>query len=349
MNTVNVFDYVSSKSTGLNSKEIGDTLYGFNHSEPMALLPTNKDKNGIIFFTKPQLNLTDMNIINLPALVSRDEMSISRFVRTTLDPRLQFDYDNDITNQKKITCPLVDKHNPFIPVLSNTLESLSGWPDVTVPTYTSTPGLRKEQYTMVDGIYEIYDAYDLTATFKNFVNEPLSLLFETWSKVPAYVHEGLMNDYMGLMLANEFSYNTRIYRFIMDKSNRFITKVACTGASFPNSNPTGNSFDYDRKNSYTGQNKSININFKCMGAIYNDDRTLLDFNKITASFNNEVYNLLMGRDHNLFKIPYEILPMFKGRGIPIIDLDTRELLWYIDNDSPTLKRVINEIEMNEEK
>jgi len=348
---LNIYDHINNNTVGFNEKEVGDMLYGFSHSDHIPFLPSNKDRSGITFFTKPQLNLTDMNIKNLPGLyrlLTKTQASIGRFVRTTLDPRLSFNFSDPLYHHEKLSSPLVDKFNPFIPILSNTLLSLSGWPDVTVPTFTSSPGLRKEQYTMVDGIFETYDAFDLTATFKNFVNEPLSLLFETWSRVPSAVFEGTMNDYMDIMLANEFSYNTRIYKFIMDESNRFITKVATTGASFPNTAPMASYFDTDRSKSYTGQNEELSITFKSVGAIYNSDLSLLEFNMVAASYNSDVYNLLMGEEHNLVKIDYEVLSLFRGRGYPVIDLETNELCWYINKDSPTLANVIKELSESKE-
>lgn len=351
----NIHDFMESSGVDSAVKAITNALYGFNHTKHKPLLESNKDFSGYTFFTRPQLNLTDDNIRNVRTLykfLNNNPLSAHRFVRLTLDPRLHYDNtleaSDGLYNQQSLDSPIVDKYNPFIPILSNTLETLSGWPDIVVPTFTSSSGLRKEQWSMVDGIYEIYDVFDLNATFTNFNSEPLTLLFELWNRYPSLVYEGMMERYVDFIIENEFDYNTRIYRFITDESGRFIKKVATTGASFPNSEPSGKFFDYSDKLSYSDQTKTINIKFKCMGAIYNDDISLLEFNKVGAIFNPLVRKYLeVGDDDPTIEvIPYELLPAFNYRGYPVVDLDTYELKWIVSTESKSYKKIF-EILKNE--
>lgn len=353
----NIHDYMEASGADSMLRTVTDNLYGFNHNSQMAALPENKDSSGMQFFTRPQLNLTDANLARVDTMykfLNLNNLSAQRYARLMLDPRLHYDNIDEFYNQPAMDSPLVDKFNPFIPVFSNTLETLSGWPDISVPTYTSSSGLRKEQWAMVDGIYEINDVFNLSATFRNFASEPISLILELWNRVPSLVFEGIMQDYLDVMLENEFSYNTRIYKFVMDSSNRFVKKSAATGAAFINNEPTGKFFDFNRSTPFSEQTKSINVNFTCMGALYNEDSTLLDFNRTSATFNPMVNNFLTqgGIDSlagsNIDVIPYELLPAFNNRGYPVIDLDTYEMQWLISKDSPSYKKIMSILTDNNE-
>jgi len=345
---LNINDIIDGSGIAPLDKEVSNNLYGLKSSGGLPTLEKNKDTKGYVFFTKPQFNLTTNNIRNirqLYPLLNKQEKSIQRFVRCTLDPRLLTGVTgpgSDLYGDIQMTCPLVDRGNAFIPILSNTITSLTGWPDMITPTHTSTAGLRKEQQTMVDGIFEKYDSFDLSATFGNFLGEPLSLLFQVWSMYPSLVFEGMLNPYIDLMTTNEFDYNTRIYRFIMDPTNTYIKKAACTGASFPNTNPTGKFFDFDRSKPYSEQVGTLNINFKSDGAMYFDDIVLKEFNMVQTYFNSEIENYLIDPERSsMEKIPRELLPEFDNKAYPIVNLETYELEWVVSINSSTYAKVMS--------
>ena len=149
---------------------------------------------------------------------------------------------------------------------------------------------------------------------------------------------------MDMIAANEIDYNTRIYRLVLDESKRFVTKIAATGASFPLNVPTGKFFDYSDENKYNLQTKDINIRFKCMGAMYNDDILIKEFNEVSAIFNSDVRNLLNNKSHSLAEIPNELLKYVNNRGYPIINKDTYELKWYISKSSATYRDILKRME-----
>ena len=341
----NMNDLLEDSSLKPLDKMITNALYGFNHLDKAPVLESNKDHQGHTFFVRPQLNLSTLNIRNIRQmypLLTKKKLSAQRYVRTMLDPRLQHGLDEDIYYKEEITTPLVDKFNAFIPILSNTLSNISGWPDVTVPTFTSQAGLRKEQFSMIDGTYEIFDAFDLDLTFKNFMNEPLTMLFQTWVQYSSLVFEGMLYPYLDMVVANEIDYNTRVYRFVMDRTGRFVKKVAATGASFPASVPTGKFFDMSKDTLYGSQTSEINIQLKCMGAMYNDDILFKEFNETTAIFNPAVRTYLEATDKestDMEVIPYELLPLLNYRGYPIVNLKTYELQWLINKNSRTYRRI----------
>ena len=327
---------------------VSENLFGINVLRDLPPILPNKDHHGFTFFTRPQLNLSTINISNVRyflQMLTDDEVSIPRYVRATLDPRLQrgikeTEFGTNFYRNEQKDCPLVDRNNPFIPILSNLLTNISGWPDMVTPTYTSSAGMRKEQFAMVDGTFEIFDVFDLNCTFKNIINEPLTMLFQVWNQYPSLVHEGKLHPYLDFLVENEFDYFTRIYRFITDPSGRFITKAACTGAAFPTNMPFGKFFDYSNDTPYTDQTKEINITFKCMGALYNDIKIFVAYNKVMSYFNPEVDSYLKGEICNLEKIPYDLLPELNHRAYPIINIAKNEIEWLVRKDDKVYRNML---------
>jgi aspartyl-tRNA synthetase len=78
----------------------------------------------------------------------------------------------------------------------------------------------------------------------------------------------------------------------------------------------------------------IQIPFKCMGAIYDDDILIRAFNQVVGYFNS---GMKVDRIHDvpgpsMIKIPFEYLDIFNNRGYPRINPKTRELEWYVNAD-----------------
>jgi len=70
-----------------------NAMYGLNHAKIDNIIPENRDNEGYVFFTRPQLNLTYGNISNMRkfmSLLSTQPNSIQRYVRVMLDPRLLY-------------------------------------------------------------------------------------------------------------------------------------------------------------------------------------------------------------------------------------------------------------------
>ena len=339
INSISTLDELleSTQPIGSIEKALSNNLYGINHEQTKGVLQENRDTYGFTFFTRPQLNLSSPNLRNIRPLynlLTNNEFTIHRYVRNTLDPRLARPGGPD---KDSIKSPLVDESNGFIPILTNTIKNVSGWPDIVAPSFASSSGVRKEQWAIMDGSIEIYEAFDLDCTFRNIKNEPTIMLFQTWLYYMAKVFEGMMSPYIDMISNNEIDYNTRIYRLVLDESKRFVTKIAATGASFPVNVPTGKFFDYTDENKYNMQTKDINIRFKCLGAMYNDPILIKEFNEVSAIFNSDVRNLLTGKNNNLEEIPYDLLKYTNNRGYPIINPTTYELKWYLSKSSITYK------------
>lgn len=360
--------FMSLTSLGSLDSPISNTLYGIDHQNMKNMVPENRDSYGLAFFTRPCLNLTNLNIRNVPKLydlLTTNRKSIQRFVRCTLDPRLARSQPEPLINLKEnfgtgaddlnfklevTSSPLVDENMPFIPILTNTLKSMSGWPDTVLPTFTSKEGVRREQWAMGDGCVDFYEAWDMDCTFRNIRDEPLIMMFEAWIRYISMVHEGMMSPYMDFIIENEMDYNTRVYRLVLDESKTFVKKIAATGASFPISVPNGKFFDYEDEEKYNRSTRDINIRFKCMGAEYNQAILVHEFNQTVGIFNTRVWKMLSGTYGNgngsgLVKIPFGILKFFNNRGYPLINKNTLELEWYVSSTSKRYQDVMQYLQL----
>ncbi|MDQ6990599.1 MAG: hypothetical protein Q9M11_02555 [Mariprofundaceae bacterium] len=343
--TTTLDDFFAYTQAGGSVAQAGSNLlYGMNQSKTTGAAPVNNDTQGFVFFTRPMLNLTKANLIRkreMHYLLTTRETSVQRYVRCTLDPSLA------TFASPVVKSPLVDNKMAFIPLFSNTILKLSGWPDVVAPTYKSKQGLRKEQWALIDGTAEVNESFDMDATFKNTADEPLPMMIDAWVNYATYVFDGQLRPHYGMEVRNEIDYTTRIYRFVMDKDERYIKKVACTVASFPINSQTGKFFDYDRTQQYMSQSKEINVRFTSMGAVYNDDIILKWFNLAAGYANSALREIVVGNfvspaKNHYEKIPRELLAKFKFAGYPLVNTLTYELEWWIDPMSSTYKHVMNE-------
>jgi len=315
-----------SRGTGA----LKNTYFGINHRQTPNAVPINKDHYGLTFFTRPNLNLS---LGNLRAnrlfnpLTTTNDKTLQRIIRCYLSPR---ENQGDTTiGAAAITSPFVDPLQAFIPLLTNTLKSVSGFPDITVPYNTSHEGLYKEQYSIVDGVTDIYSAYDITANFRNIPGDPITAMFFYWAHYMSSVFQGIMVPYPEMVVENELDYQTRIYRLVLDPSRTYVQKIAACGAAFPIADPMGGSFNYDSEKPYNDTNQDISIPFHCLGAIYQDPILLYTFNKTVQDFNHSMTDA--NRSKNNTKIPMAALQLFNNRGYPHINPDTWELEWWIDN------------------
>ena len=118
-----------------------DATRGINHSGYGSRLPANNEQYGLTFFTRPELNLSYDNIISqrkTQPLATTDRNSIHYAIRAMLDPTGHRDEVNGYET------PMVDPDSPFLPILTNTLTSISGWPDTVLDTYSTAEGRIRE-------------------------------------------------------------------------------------------------------------------------------------------------------------------------------------------------------------
>lgn len=316
---------IVSRLNGLGSLTSAQTnnFLGINHRGVGNPVPINSDNYGLTFFTRPRLNLSYDNIANsrvLTSLMSRDDKTVQRAIRVMLDSRSDY--------ERVVTSPLVDTKQAFIPLLTNNLLSVSGWPDVVVDSYTSKEGNYRESWSMVDGTSWIYNTYDITASFRNIAGDPISLLFYVWVHYASMVYTGEMVPWPDMIIENEIDYNTRIYRLVLDPSRRYVQKIGATGAAYPTNSPLGASFNYSSDGVLNRDNDQISISFKCMGANYLDPILIQEFNETVEIFNAGMRDA--GREDNYTKLDKNETYYFNYNGYPRINPDTFELEWWVD-------------------
>ena len=184
-------DYYLTSILGSSDKLIANNLYGVNHLQTKDPVPMNKDMSGFVFIVRPQLNMQTANLRNLRGfspLLTDNELSLPRFIRCTLDPRLMDGVS--LYGDSALKCPLVNNKFPFIPVLTNNALTMSGFPDKITHLFTSKPGLYAEQYSMVDSQNNIYGSLDLDITFRNTKGDPIIAMMQVWndSISPPHAH-----------------------------------------------------------------------------------------------------------------------------------------------------------------
>lgn len=318
-----------------------DATRGINHRGYGSRLPANTEQYGLTLFTRPELNLSYDNIISerkTRPLVTDDQNSIQQMIRSYLDP------ENNRLGLAGHVTPLVDPQSPFIGLLSNTLVSISGWPDTVLDTYTTNEGRIREQHAIVDGAVEIANVFDLTCNFRSVVGDPISQMFYYWSIYEAYVHEGRLLPAPSAVFEDRIDYTTRIYRLVLDSSRRFVTKIAATGAAFPINDVLGQSFNYNSESPTNTDNEQITIQFQCSGAILLDPALITDFNATSAKYCPQMagpeFEFSSYRDVRTWYTDeqrslgfHKLLPsettLFGTRGYPRINAETMELEWWV--------------------
>lgn len=324
---------------GSRRSPMTDAFIGFNHRGVANSIPMNRDYYGMVFFTKPDMNMSESNFRNVRAftpLLTSEEMSVQRAIRCMLDAR-----HKDHTNNP-FECKLVDPKQAFLPLLTNLAVSMGGWPDIQLPSYTSDTGIYGETISFVDGIGSIYRTYDMTVNFRNILGDPISALFYYWIMYAQHVYEGSMIPHAENMAESAIDYTTRIYRVVLDPSMRYVQKIACTGASYPDQLNVGQAFSYESNAMFDSNNQQIGINFKCIGADYYDDIIIHDFNRTAMLSNSDLGDVRISdtayasneyrAQNNMMKVPPEYLHLFNFNGYPLINIYTHELEWWVYKD-----------------
>lgn len=330
--------FMSGDSLGSVDRALGNALYGFNHTNVKPVIEKDVDVVEKVFFVRPQLNMSASNLRNdreMTNLITMAADTIQSYIRYTLDPRLIFSKSN---NENKKTPSFMDNQNPFIPLLSNTLRTMSGFPDRTLPTFTSKSGVRGEQYTAPDGIFDFHGIVEIDCVFDKLKGDPVERLISTWTRIMGLQVEGILVPYMQEDIMRTRNFDTRIYRINLDGTGTFVTSISATGVAFPIVDNIGKQFDYERDRPRDRGN-TTNFRFRAIDVIYNDPILIKEFNDTSAQFNRNIKDMLNGREHNLFKLPRSIKNNYNNVGYPIINDETMELEWYISKDGNAYKKI----------
>ena len=320
---------IAALNVGLGDpdKAVGSALYGLNALNTGVNAPNNTDIQGITFFTRPYLNLTNSNIsVNrkLATLLTDTPHSIHYYIRRLLDVKL-------LANGPGIEnfTPLLDHRQPFISIFTNLMTGITGWPDETLDTYISTPGLRNEVYMLADHGYKRYGAFDLTATFRNVDSDPINAILSVWLTYIKGVSVGELLPYVEMIANRIIDYQTRVYRLVLDSTRRWIRKIACCGAAMPIANPLGSSFNFNSESPTETESMNQSVPFKAVGYCYNDPIVIRDFNTTVSRFNFTMKD--SRRKEIMLKIPPSLLSYLNYRCYPRISSEM-ELEWWVSKE-----------------
>ena len=343
----------SAMPTGSLDKAILNNLRGINHRQIAGMLPMNNNMPGYTFFTRPQLNMQRDNLRNvrqLSALLTKVPTSMQTYIRCLLDPRLMSGVTIGKHNLPMTSCPIFDNQMAFIPVFTNNLTSISGWPSISVPTFSSKPGLYNESFAMVDGRVINNEVFDISVNFRNTRGNAVLYTLYVWVLYMSMVFEGKLVPYLDFITENELDYNTRIYRLVMDYKKQKVEAITACHASFPTGVPTGDMFDIQGDKPYSEANHEISARFKCCGVDYFDDILIKEFNETVGIFNPSMKD--DKRATAAVRISPKLIQYFNHKGYPYINPVTRDLEWYtsIADYSAKSTEILNDItETNSEE
>jgi hypothetical protein len=328
---------------GRPSAGVINVMRGVNHRGAGNIVAANTDNQGLTFFTKPNLNLSYDNVKavrRLNFLCDGDDRSMGSAIRCLLSPQV---IDPRIADRSyprgawgpsalpidpvAVRSAIVDDYYPFITPLTNTLMSLSGWPDFVHDTWVSKEGRRKEVTFMIDSCSDIYGQYDLTANFQNVDGNPILALFAVWCDYMGRVATGELNPYPQCIVEREIDYNSRIYRLVLDPTQQFVRHIAEACLTAPTAVPTGAQFTFNQDDFFTPEAAQIGIRFQCVGARYNDPISIYNFNKIVETFNGGMQD--GRRESEMVKLTPPLRKLFTyDPQYPRIS-NTNELEWWM--------------------
>jgi hypothetical protein len=332
-NTVDIRDVISQMSGyGTMSASFAELLSGFNHRSVGAPVPIHAEGSGITFFTRPNLNLSYDNLAIVRALtplLTGNSLTLQRVIRSMLDP-VGSGLNLFNSQGRNINTPLFDTKCAFMPLLTNNLLSLTGWPDIALDTYTSHEGILRENWSMVDGNSNTYTATDLNATFRNVGGDPITLLLFVWATYMDHIHRGTMTPYLQSILTNRIDYQTRVFRFTLDPARKYIMKWCSATGCFPVNVPTGAAMNFSADNTYTQDNaESIAVTFRAQIIEYFDPIHFNEFNETVEMFNPNMSDDLRASYYT--KVPFQYLQLFNYQGYPRVNVLTNELEWWVDS------------------
>lgn len=320
----------------------------------------NRDTKAFVFFTRPNLRMTMHNLVRdrkMARLLNGRESSVERYARVALDPTIGYgeqlrtaggtkeerdDYGkmtSDFLGEDEpytgiaIKSTILANDQPFIPILTNQIQSIGGFPNPTIDSYISESGMRKEQYGWSDGLPKIYSHFTLDVSFKSDMEQAISLMMDSWTTYQYMVKIGDAMPYMKYITKRMIDYTTGIYIIIIGDNGRNIKHVGKT-IGFPTAMTSGDKFNIDFSTPLRDRVNENSYRFTCFGAEYDDPILPIEFNKTVARFVPELRDYLLNdtlsiKDKGYYTIPQTLYKRFNTVAKPFIDIKTNTLDWIV--------------------
>jgi hypothetical protein len=326
-----VQDIKDTLSFGSLDKAIGNNLMAIDHDNIKTYNPMARTLQGLVFWVRPGLNMSGGNIGQsrvLAPLLSGANLSVQSYIRHMLDPRVLGGFTPPRgSGNAGSDNGYIDNKQAFIPIMTNSVKTVSGWPDLVSKQFVDEAGLQGQTFTMVDSECSMRENVEITATFNNSAGEPILNMMNVWIQYMGLVFNGKLTPYPDYVVQNELDYNTRIFRVLLDKTGRYVTKIAATGPGIPLALGIGAGFDYTSDTPYNEQNETLDVRFQFHGVEYNDPILVIDFNTVVSIFNPD-----MTAKAGMTKIPFGLRRYYKHMGYPWIDPNTMEYQVWVPDD-----------------
>ena len=281
------------------------------------IVTQNHEYSGLVFFTRPTLNLTAANLRQnriMQMLETEDPLSIQFMIRMLLDSDLsQSPYFSEMVGRS----PLIDGTSPFITPFTNYIETLSGGPNLNMESYTTEGGLFSESQAMPIGTDRNAKPIDLSISFAEIQGGINSAILLYWLLYMDLIQRGECIQYRADTEQRRMGWTCSIYRFMLDPTRQYITRWCKFTGCYPISLPTASILDYNASENFVEAAKKLNVTFKCNHTGYPQDPIILkEFNMLVSSFcpgilSKSYKKLTTNPEHNYLGLPY-IIPTPDG-------------------------------------
>jgi hypothetical protein len=291
---------------GHQFNQAAQMFYGFDRFEK-SMVVKNVEYTGYTFITRPRCNFSLANLAqdrNFAAMLTTNHQDVSFYVRCMLDTRFCKQEGSGAED-----CKMLNRFSPFCNLLCNNLVGISGFVDPFLQTETTDGGYFQESQVYAIGGDRLARTYEMPLTFKDMPGSPVAYSFDMWYRYIMNIQDGSMVQYGHDVDANRLGYTVSIYRFIMDRSRRIITKWAkCTGC-FPVNSPVGIAFNKSPGEIVVNATDNFTINFKANRIEYNDPIIIQEFNTLVRRYAcideaKPLVGYAMKSQNNFYGLPY---------------------------------------------
>ena len=323
---INVNAITRELGMGSSGSSLSNAIKGKNWLGGTTQAPKNDDNLGLLFCTRPDLNLSYDNIgVNreLHSLLTNDPNTLPYIVKMWLDPR-QCDRVGKTSHS-------VDPDYPFLPLIDNTITECSGWPDYVLEKKVSQPGKYGQQISVPKGTIQKYSEFPLTTTHQNIKGDAVGLLLSTYLH---YMHNtlvtGTMSPHKVNVARNLRDYQVRFYRLVLNTLGTHVTQFTMTTATYPMTLPTGAIFNYSTEKPVNEGYDQYSVQWSAMHCWHNDPLVIREFNRTVYTRNV----MMTSKNRALFykEVPPPYLKYFTFNGYPLIDPDTFEFQVWVPKD-----------------
>ncbi|MCP4394316.1 MAG: hypothetical protein GY804_08665 [Alphaproteobacteria bacterium] len=243
---------------------------------------SNLELTGLTFITRPKLNLSAVSLKQsqkLSMLNSTDPSSIQFVTRCLLDPKFA---DRHIALVE--SAPNLNHQSPFIPMLTNSLRSISGWPGKIMGTSTTIGGFHSENQVFAVGSDRLRKAYDVSMTFADAPNSIVLNLWDYWFEFIDLLMNGDVLMYPEDTDAQRMCYTFSVYRLMFSPCMRYTTSWCKGTGSIIQTNPIGEKFNFSNDEVYSQAAQEFSINCSINNIKYNEVDSLFAFNDVVRFF-----------------------------------------------------------------